>query len=58
MTRFATHVDAMSSALNDARAHLEQCVAALRDPTEDGEDGPRPLQEAPALILASSGVRA
>ena len=31
LTRFAAHVDAISSALNDAREHLEQCVAAIRD---------------------------
>ncbi|EIN06228.1 hypothetical protein PUNSTDRAFT_137013 [Punctularia strigosozonata HHB-11173 SS5] len=36
MARFAQHVDAMSSALADARAHLERCVAALRD--GDGAD--------------------
>ncbi|KAJ7156876.1 hypothetical protein C8R43DRAFT_997496 [Mycena crocata] len=31
LTRFATHVDAISSALDDAREHLAECVAALRD---------------------------
>ena len=31
LTRFATHVDAISSALNDAREHLEQCVASIRE---------------------------
>ena len=34
ITRFAAHVAAISSALDDAREHLEQCVAALKeDPT-------------------------
>ncbi|KAJ7708854.1 hypothetical protein B0H17DRAFT_367138 [Mycena rosella] len=31
LTRFAAHVDAISSALDDAREHLAECVAALRD---------------------------
>jgi hypothetical protein len=31
LTRFAAHVDAISTALNDAREHLEQCVASLHD---------------------------
>jgi hypothetical protein len=30
LTRFAAHVDAISSALDDAREHLAECVAALR----------------------------
>ncbi|KAJ7132266.1 hypothetical protein C8R44DRAFT_849808 [Mycena epipterygia] len=31
LTRFAAHVDAISSALDDAREHLAECVAALRN---------------------------
>ncbi|KAJ7089800.1 hypothetical protein B0H15DRAFT_839278 [Mycena belliarum] len=31
LTRFAAHVDAISSALDDARENLAECVAALRD---------------------------
>ncbi|KAF7370967.1 hypothetical protein MSAN_00730800 [Mycena sanguinolenta] len=31
LTRFAAHVDAISSALDDAREHLAECVAALRE---------------------------
>lgn len=31
LARFASHVDAISSALDDAREHLEQCVASLKD---------------------------
>lgn len=34
LTRFAAHVDALSSALNDARDNLEHCVASLRDGKE------------------------
>jgi len=30
-TRFATHVEALTNALNDAHKHLEFCVASLRD---------------------------
>ena len=33
LTRFAAHVDALTNALNDARDHLESCVASLRDDT-------------------------
>ena len=31
LARFAAHVDALTNALNDAREHLESCVASLRD---------------------------
>lgn len=31
LARFAAHVDAISSALNEARDHLEQCVASIRE---------------------------
>jgi len=31
LTRFATHVEVLTNALNDAREHLESCVASLRD---------------------------
>ncbi|KAJ7626255.1 hypothetical protein DFH06DRAFT_1304762 [Mycena polygramma] len=34
LTRFAAHVDAISSALDDARDHLAECVAALRGKPE------------------------
>lgn len=33
LSRFAAHVDAISTALNEARLHLEQTVASLRDPS-------------------------
>ena len=33
LARFALHVDAMNNALDDAREHLESCVASLRDGT-------------------------
>jgi hypothetical protein len=33
LARFAAHVDAISSALNDARDYLEQCVTSLKEET-------------------------
>ncbi|GLB41579.1 hypothetical protein LshimejAT787_1001790 [Lyophyllum shimeji] len=33
VSRFAAHVEAITSALDDARDHLEQCVASLREET-------------------------
>lgn len=50
LARFAAHVDAMSSALNDAREHLEQCVASLRDTApSDTPAGASAVQEHPAF---------
>ena len=52
MTRLAGHIDAMSTALNDAREHIEECVASLRDPLSHGlpEGGlPSSVQEHPAF---------
>lgn len=34
LSRFATHVDAIQSALDDARENLQQCVTALREREE------------------------
>ncbi|KIJ65476.1 hypothetical protein HYDPIDRAFT_110558 [Hydnomerulius pinastri MD-312] len=36
LTRFASHVDAISSALNDAREQLEQCVVSLKEEASPG----------------------
>ncbi|OCH89779.1 hypothetical protein OBBRIDRAFT_793930 [Obba rivulosa] len=64
LTRFAAHVDAISSALNEARDHLEQCVANLREPDvgpaapgnnpslnepENTNSGPPSVQDHPAF---------
>ncbi|PCH36444.1 hypothetical protein WOLCODRAFT_140424 [Wolfiporia cocos MD-104 SS10] len=52
LTRFAAHVDAISSALNDAREHLEKCVAAIRDTEDDkpfGKSSASAAQEHPAF---------
>jgi len=35
LSRFAVHVDAISSALKDARTHLEECVDALSESPND-----------------------
>ncbi|TDL26652.1 hypothetical protein BD410DRAFT_800466 [Rickenella mellea] len=60
LARFAAHVDTLSSALDDAREHLQKCVSALhedplreREPADSSFD---PLQEPPAL-LAFDNVR-
>ncbi|KAJ8096396.1 hypothetical protein PM082_011558 [Marasmius tenuissimus] len=38
VARFAAHVDAISTALEDAREQLEQCVASLRKEEEEEEE--------------------
>ena len=43
LTRFATHVEALTNALDDARENLESCVSSLRDrdpasPSQDAEE--------------------
>ena len=38
LARFAAHVDTLSTALNDAREHLESCVASLRADKEPCAD--------------------
>ncbi|KAK7685830.1 hypothetical protein QCA50_011176 [Cerrena zonata] len=48
LSRFAAHVDAISSALNDARSHLEECVASLRA-TSDEEMASIPTEDSAAL---------
>lgn len=45
LTRFAAHVDAISSAMNDARDNLEQCVTSLREDTRPSQE-----EEDPALL--------
>ncbi|OJT13494.1 hypothetical protein TRAPUB_9959 [Trametes pubescens] len=54
MSRFGVHVDAISGALNDARDHLEECVAALRDSSSrrqsfESSDGEPSVQDHPAF---------
>ncbi|KAF9784976.1 hypothetical protein BJ322DRAFT_1108451 [Thelephora terrestris] len=38
LVRFASHVDALTCALNEARDNLEQCLTALRDTTGKNRD--------------------
>ncbi|KAK7023503.1 hypothetical protein VNI00_016721 [Paramarasmius palmivorus] len=47
LSRFATHVEAISSALNDAREHLEECVAKLKE--GDPEDSRRSVSPSPGF---------
>ncbi|KAI0364683.1 hypothetical protein BV20DRAFT_1116256 [Pilatotrama ljubarskyi] len=54
MSRFGAHVDAISGALNDARDHLEECVASLRDASSrrqslDMHEGTPSVQDHPAF---------
>ncbi|KAH9893577.1 hypothetical protein C8Q73DRAFT_666252 [Cubamyces lactineus] len=55
MSRFGVHVDSIANALNDARDHLEECVAALRDiasrrqSLEVPEGGAPSVQDHPAF---------
>ncbi|EGN96896.1 hypothetical protein SERLA73DRAFT_161860 [Serpula lacrymans var. lacrymans S7.3] len=54
VSRFAAHVDTISSAINDARDNLEQCVAALKvdSSAESTDDNCQPhdvSQDHPAL---------
>ncbi|KAH9939092.1 uncharacterized protein BXZ73DRAFT_44256 [Epithele typhae] len=51
LTRLATHVDAISGALNEAREHLEECISAIRDAPAPGssEIGTPSVQDHPAF---------
>ncbi|KAI0676118.1 hypothetical protein C8Q78DRAFT_1008116 [Trametes maxima] len=54
MSRFGAHVDALSTALNDARDHLEACVTALRDTSSrrhslESDGGVPSVQDHPAF---------
>jgi len=61
LARFAAHVDVISTALSDARDHLEECVASIRNNSPHPEGlypsgslypstpASLPLQETPAL---------
>lgn len=56
-SRFAAHVDAISSALEEARSHLRQCVEALR---EDGGDFPSASEDSQSIsgpLHAYEGLR-
>src|SRR5262249_9224882 len=54
LSRFAAHVNTISTALNDARDYLEECMASLKDASVGGEEDSFsppvvPLHEAPSL---------
>jgi hypothetical protein len=48
-SRFAAHINGLTNALNDARSHLESCIASLRDGTPDVLEVSSNSQDAPAL---------
>ncbi|KAF7356998.1 hypothetical protein MVEN_01036400 [Mycena venus] len=58
LTRFAAHVDAISSALDDAREHLAECVAALRDKSPAPEQPYLRRRRSRTFSLARAGAEA
>ncbi|KAK0215008.1 hypothetical protein IW262DRAFT_1440545 [Armillaria fumosa] len=56
MSRFAVHVDAISSALKDAREDLDQCVDALRDEASLFSPDPHPALEAYERLRRELGL--
>ncbi|PBK99957.1 hypothetical protein ARMGADRAFT_1059950 [Armillaria gallica] len=56
MSRFAVHVDAISSALKDAREDLDQCVDALRDEAPLFSPSPHPALEAYERLRRELGL--
>lgn len=59
VSRFAAHVEAITSALNDARDNLEQCVASLREecsaPSSAGHDPRRRRRSRPTSTEEPAG---
>jgi len=49
LTRFATHVEALTNALNDARSNLESCVSSLRDRNPTAPSSSRDAEDEPTL---------
>ncbi|KAK0501761.1 hypothetical protein EDD18DRAFT_1144248 [Armillaria luteobubalina] len=56
MSRFAVHVDAISSVLKDAREDLDQCVDALRDEASLFSPPPHPALEAYERLRRELGL--
>lgn len=50
LARFAAHVDAISSSMNDARDYLEQCVASLKESPRPSMSSVEELSNHPALL--------
>jgi hypothetical protein len=58
LTRFATHVEALTNALNDARENLESCVSSLRDrdPASPSQDADEPTLHAYERLRRELGL--
>lgn len=56
MSRFAIHVDAISSALEDAKEDLDQCVDALREGSSATPPSPHPALEAYERLRRELGL--
>ena len=58
LTRFATHVEALTNALNDARENLESCVSSLRDrdPAAPSQDPDKPTPHAYERLRRELGL--
>ena len=58
LTRFATHIEALTNALNDARENLESCVSSLRDrdPAAPSQDADEPTLHAYERLRRELGL--
>jgi hypothetical protein len=58
LTRFGTHVEALTNALNDARENLESCVSSLRDrdPAAPSQDADEPTLHAYERLRRELGL--
>ncbi|KAF8159343.1 hypothetical protein B0H34DRAFT_796600 [Crassisporium funariophilum] len=57
ISRFAAHVAAIGSALDDARDHLEHCVSALKsnsEPPSSSASSPRPLRHSDSFTRVAA----
>ena len=57
LTRFAAHVDGVMSALDDARDHLRECVASLRDSTQDARSNVTDLDPSSRTLQSYERLR-
>jgi hypothetical protein len=57
LARFAAHVDAITSALDDSRDHLQQCVASLKEDAEEASRHPRDLNLPPITLQSFERLR-
>ncbi|KAF8515916.1 hypothetical protein JB92DRAFT_3114496 [Gautieria morchelliformis] len=57
LARFAAHVDAITSALDDAREHLQQCVASLKEDAEVPSRHPGDSELPPVALQSYERLR-